>query len=189
MTPYYRIKAKIHGLRLMLFAISLLAVSSCQSPDANTNQNTDNSSRVAIPMSLQTLALPTDTTSFTAKLFLDGGTTPIATSLPIATDGTQPMVSFTNITVATGMHTFTIQFEVETTSYGLTVLATAPSDSINVTAGSSQVLNFDLGNYNFNYDDDNDLVTNIDELDAGTPPNSNVCYTGVSILGSCALGA
>jgi len=192
MKSYHLWKFKVQNCRavignFMLIPMLALVIVGCGSPIGNNNTNEKNASRVSIPKSIQALALPVDTTSFTANLFLDEGTSAIA-SATITMDGTQKSVDFNDIAVAVGTHNFTIKFEVKTANYGL-ILASALSDTITITAGSSQILNFNRKNYNFDYDLDSDLVSNFDEIEAGSPPDDDVCVLGVSLVGYCSIGA
>ncbi|MFV2057251.1 MAG: hypothetical protein ACC707_12335 [Thiohalomonadales bacterium] len=174
---------KIAVYYITIVLIFLIAGCSSESDDSKTDKIA--MSGIAIPNSIQALALPSNTSSFTANLYLDDASEPLA-SATIAI-GNQNTVGFNNIDVSTGMHSFRIEFILVTADYELT-LASVRSDSIDITAGSSNVLDFQISNYNYDYDLDNDRVTNIEEIAANSPPNNDKCVLGVSLIGHCKLG-
>jgi len=178
-----------HFIILNFAIITIVSFSGCDSQSQNdiSINNPGTPSQFVIPPALRSFALPTDTTAYSARLYLDDASSPIATS-PIATDGSDTTVSFDNITVAVGTHTFTLKFQLETSKFGTTILATALSDTIIIKAGTASTLNFEITRYVYP-DDDNDLVPNIDEIAAGTPPTRDDCYVGLSFLNRCRLGA
>jgi len=165
------------GLWTIVLFLSLLMLG-CSDSDL-VNNKADESTGVAIPSLISALVVPSDTTAFTANLFLDSGTTPIA-SANIATDGTQTTVSFSGVRVDIGTHRFTLEFALVTATYGELYLATVTSEPIDVSDGATQSLNFDVTKYLYP-DDDNDLVSNLDEIIRGTDPTVDESHTVSSI--------
>jgi hypothetical protein len=70
---------------------------------------------------------------------------------------------------------------------GTSVTLSSTSSSIDVVEGSNP-LDISSTTYVTTYDDDDDGVTNLDEMNAGTSPSDPTCVLGVSVLGSCTLG-
>lgn len=127
-----------------------------------------------------------------ARLYMDSGTTPLREQI-VATDGTlnsDDTVTFNGVGVPAGSHTFTIKFEyVPIGSDVSIVLATATTPTVDLAPGSKTTLSeyFTAGNYSF-IDSDEDQVSNLKELIAGSPIDDDVCVIGVSLIGHCALG-
>ena len=178
-------KKRLSNIFLWLFISLFLSLVSACSNGPSENVDSGSSQGIAIPTAISRLALPTDTVSFTAAIFLDENASPLA-SKSIANGETT--IGFSDLEVPIGNHTFTLKFRLETKDYDI-LLATSVSNPVEITEGSNQSLSFDINNYNYNYDNDSDLVLNIDEIKAGSPPDKDTCVIGVSYLDHCSLGA
>ncbi len=153
------------GLWVFIFLFPWL-IAACSNDTINGNNG--DSSGIAIPVAISALAIPSDTTSFTASLFLDGDTSPLATT-DIATDGSQNTVNFTDLSVPVGTHILTLEFVLTTEAYDALVLASVAHEPIEVSAGTSYALSFDITDYDYP-DQDGDGASNLTELNYGSDP-------------------
>ena len=152
-------------LWIIVLLLSWLIVA-CSTDKATNNKGDSNG--VVIPTLISALTLPGDTTSFTASLYLDSNTSPIA-SVEIARDGSQATVDFSNLSVPIGTHILSIKFALVTNTLGTLVLATAEHAPIDVSTGSSHTLSFDINDYVYP-DDDGVGASNLSEVNNGTDP-------------------
>ena len=83
------------------------------------------------------------------------------------------------------IHSVLIQFEY-TDSSGNTVTVATASNTVDLSSGDASI-SFAETDYNIDYDDDEDGLTNAEELAAGTSPIDSGCILGVSLIGSCTL--
>ncbi len=70
---------------------------------------------------------------------------------------------------------------------GTNIILSSASSSIDVVEGANP-LDISSTTYVTTYDEDNDGITNLDEINAGTSPLDTTCVLGVSIIGNCTLG-
>ena len=84
------------------------------------------------------------------------------------------------------VHTVKIEFEYTDSSNNTVTVATA-STSVDLSSGDGSVSFTDTDYDLASYDDDNDGLSNAEELAAGTSPIDSGCVIGVSLIGNCTL--
>lgn len=88
--------------------------------------------------------------------------------------------------LSVGTHTVNVEI-VFIYNNGTSITLSSASSTIDVVDGANS-LDISSISYVTNYDDDNDGVSNLDEMNAGTSPSDPTCVLGVSVIGSCTLG-
>jgi len=157
----------------------------CDLINRNNESTVNDWDGVAVPLAIINSNLPGNTY---ARLYMDEGATPLREQI-VTTDGSQATVTFANVEVPAGSHSFTIRFENQSSSFGLVELARAQSPAVDLAPSSTSDLSEFFINDNYYFTDtDSDHVTNLDELIAGSPPDDDVCVVGVSKIGFCSLG-
>ena len=97
---------------------------------------------------------------------------------------TAASASITNLSI--GSHTVKVEV-VFTYNNGMSIVLLSASSNVNVVNGAN-LLDIKSSTYANNYNDDNDGVNNLDEINAGTSPYDSTCVIGVSVINSCTLG-
>lgn len=107
--------------------------------------------------------------------------------------GTQQDMQIVNTTASTsisglsvGTHTIDIEI-VFIYNNGTSITLSSASSTLNVVDGANP-LDISSISYVTSYDDDNDGVSNLDEMNAGASPTDPECVLDVSVIGSCTLG-
>ena len=141
--------------------------------------------------------VPSSTLSIQATLVLDLSTTDGNLLVWITIDGGTriPMsidsaagTSSTSITLSRTIHTVLIEFEF-TDGVNTITLATVTS-TVDLSSGDAS-LSFTDADYITDYDDDNDGISNLDEIISGTDPlvaDISDCILDTSFIGDCTLG-
>ena len=171
-------------LKLIFSACFVLALSACSSDD-DTVATADTVTE--IPQFIQKLAL--NTTDPNASLLAwitidgDGGTRTQMTIDSVA--GT----SSTSITLSRTIHTVLVEFEF-TDGVDTITLATATKE-IDLSAGDASLTYADTDYETASYDDDNDGISNLNEIIIGSDPlvpDASDCILDTSVIGGCTLG-
>jgi len=160
--------------RLLILVIAIFALSACG--DSSNSQPTSMTSVTELPSSV--LILPSGGL-LRAYISIDGGArTELSISSNTAT-GTIPSLS-------REIHTVLIEFTYTDTTNNTVTVATA-SKPVDLSSGDANVSFADADYDLASYDDDNDGLSNAEELAAGTSPVDSGCVIGVSLVGSCTL--
>ena len=92
-----------------------------------------------------------------------------------------------NISLPAGSYSLVLQFTVNDDVYGEVIVATSSAVDIDVASGQTTEADFSTATYTY-LDNDNDGVSNLDELYAGTNPGDSTCILDTSQLDGCTLG-
>jgi len=154
--------------------------------DANEGKTSNNVSAFKIPAVVQAISPPSGS-SLQAFISVDGGA-----RQAMVIDNTAGTANITIDGLSLASHSFVIDFEL--------VFDNDPSNPItlaratlnqNISAGDNTLSVVD-GDFDTNFDDDNDGITNVVEVDSSagggsTNPNNSDCVIGSSLIGSCTL--
>lgn len=182
----YRILACIKNVLLISSLPVLLLVAGCSSSDSSggvTARNDDQGDGIELPVAINAGALPSNG-SLNAYISVDGGP-----RQALAVDLATQTVSGSLNGISTGSHQFLIEV-VFAYDNGTEVMLGRASVTMDVGSGDNS-LTVNSGDYNTTFDDDNDGVSNLAELNAGTDPTNPAdtdCVIGTSAIGNCVIG-
>jgi hypothetical protein len=169
---------------LFLFICAYL-LSGCGSEGDSTRTSSsgqDEHVSFQLPKAVFGNKLDQNTGALSATISVDGGN-----PTPMTISGTTASATLNNIPA--GLTAFTILFTYDLPPYGPLDIARA-SKEIDVTTGNN-TLNFLVSDYDtVSFDEDNDGISNIVELDenSSTSPVVTLCILGTAQLGECELG-
>jgi hypothetical protein len=170
---------------LFLFITAFL-LSGCGSESDSTDaasSGQDEHVSFQLPKAVFGNKLDQNTGALGATISVDG-----SSPIPMTISGTTASVTLNNIPA--GLTTFTILFTYDLPPYGPLDVALAYKE-IDVTTGNNTV-NFQVSDYDTaSFDEDNDGISNIVELDenSSTSPVVTLCILGTAQLGECELGS
>jgi len=175
----------------LFLLLSAFLLSGCGSENDSTDTGSsgqDEHVSLQLPKSIFGNKLDQNAGTLKATISVDGGN-PIQMTI----SGTTASVTLTNI--PTDLTTFTILFTYDLALSGsdshVSLDIAQASKEINVTTGNN-TLNFLVSDYDTaSFDDDNDGISNIVELDenSSTSPLMTLCILGSAQLGDCELGS
>lgn len=158
-----------------MWAVGLITLAACS--DNSNGPPTTTTSVTQLPASV--LTLPPGG-SLQAYISVDGGTRQAMDIDLVAHTATATIPNLSR-----GTHTISIEYEFTDSSNNTYTVATV-EQTVDLSAGDASI-EIAANAYNTNYDDDNDGLTNAQELAAGTSPVDSACVFGVSLIGSCTL--
>lgn len=144
-------------IRLLMTACLLAVISACNNSNSS---NTETTSVTKVPASIQKLTLPSGT--LRAWVTVDGGT-----RIEMTIDSVAGTASATIPGLTRDTHTVLIEYELTDTN-GTITLASA-SQTADLSEGPLTIT-FTDSDYNTSYDEDNDGLTNVEELAMGKNP-------------------
>ena len=147
---------------LLVTAFLLAALSAC----GNSNNNSETTSVVKLPINIQKLTLPSG--ALTAWITVDD----IQTQMTIDSVAGTASATITGLTLDT--HTVLIEFKF--TDSNQTILIATSSRSVDLSAGSATI-SFADEDYDTGYDEDQDGLSNIDELAWGKNPFGQAAFS------------
>ncbi len=148
----------------LLVYFSLTGLTGCD----NTDDPANNNEGIAIPVAIATVALPAGST-LVANLYVDKEIMPEPVDFQTVNKG-ESTVSFVDIPVTPGRHTFTLEFTYELGEEPPIILASANLQK-DLAPGSSTPVNFIEDDYIYP-DDDEDNIDNLTEIENGSDPNN-----------------
>ena len=156
---------KINNFGVVFLILSLLSCSD-QSKEENQNGGLSNLT-IPIPISITAKAL----SSGNLKAYVTCDVNQNERKPVDEINSNTGRVIATCAEIDLGEHSFRIEFEFESMKYGKTFVLATAQKSLNVVPGSN-TLQFLNSEYKKDYDDDNDNLTNLDELNSGTDPTN-----------------
>ena len=171
---------KLH-LALMAIVLALILTGCGQESDQDEVSLSDDTLTAPLPIALKL----TPTQTLVVKV-IDGGTTIPCTNLSV---NTVDETFSCKITLLGGRHTLTLIHSVIDSTYGPDPVPVATTSGIvvDVVPGQTTPADFSLANLTYD-DDDNDGISNLDELAAGTYPQGDECILDHSFIDNCTLG-
>ncbi|MCW9013779.1 MAG: hypothetical protein OQL06_08355 [Gammaproteobacteria bacterium] len=161
--------------KLLLAFVFFLTISAC----SNDNTEATTETVTEIPDVIQKFTLTTPGT-LRAWITVDAGA---RTEMTIDSVAGTASATITGLTRAS--HTVLIEYEFTDNTGNITVTLATASNTIDLSSGDGS-LAFSGTDFDTSYDDDNDGVSNMDEIANGTDPWS--CLIGTSLIGNCTLG-
>jgi hypothetical protein len=167
----------------LLLTVLALTLSGCsQSSNRDAGSVSNDTLSAPLPIALRALAL--DKTNLVVEVVDGSGAPQACTNLSV--DQVNGTYSCT-VTLSGGSHTLSLIFSVIDPTYGTVQVATTSGVVVDVVPGQTTPADFTLATLTLD-DNDGDGISNLDELDAGTNPNSSECTLDYSHIGSCTLG-
>jgi len=160
------------------FCMAILVSSCGGGGSGNSSANSANQIELSTTVNVDVNNLPQDG-MLHVYVSVDGGA---QQDMQITNNDATALIS----NLPTGSHTIDIEVVFVYDNSATLVLSSATS-SVNVAEGSS-LLDIANTSYISTYDDDNDGVSNLDEINAGSPPFDSSCVLEVSVVGDCTLG-
>lgn len=167
-------------------ACSLLLLTAACNNDSASNVELSSGSQQGIPIPAAIQARVTAVGTLNANLYCDGVKQSMTITGDIATGTGEAQGSCTGLSTSSS-HTITVEFEfVSTTFGGPFILATATKTNVQAVAGSTSL---EVVESDYTYpDDDNDMISNLDELNGDFDPTSDECILDHSLIDNCTLG-
>jgi len=161
-----------------------LLLSACS--DSTDNKTTNNVSAFKIPAAVQAITPPSGS-SLQAFITVDGGS---RQAMTIDNSAGTANIIINGLSIAN--HSFIIDFELvfdSTPNKPISLARATLNQNINAGNNTLKVIDSD---FDTSFDDDNDGITNVVEVDAtagggSTNPNNSDCVIGSSLIGSCTL--
>lgn len=171
----------LHPMLVLLCAVLLSITSACSNDGSSSvTVQQQNTGTINMPVGINAANLPADG-SLHAYIRVDDQA---RQELTVDLGGNTISGSISGI--SNGIHTFVIEV-VFTYDSGTEVMLATASKQLDVSTGDNN-LTIVSSDYVTNFDSDNDGLTNLEEINNGTPPVDPACVLGTSMLGSCSLG-
>lgn len=166
----------------LLLTVLALGLSGCGQESGQDEASNDTFS-ARLPIELRALALDKD--SLLVQVVVDGGAPQTCTGLTVNTGaGTYSC----NITLPAGSYTISLVYSVIDTAGTFIVAKTSDMD-VTVVAGQTAEPDISAATVDYNFDNDNDGINNINELDEGSNPTVSSYYVGGTVTGLFGSGA
>ncbi len=155
------ITSTVRLLRIIILIMFFVVLTACIEQDRNVNtvpsgSESGEASGMQIPSALQARPLPTPS-ALRADLYVDNEADP----RPMTINGTQVELTVSGLSI--GQHSFIIEFKYYSDTYGTEVIVSRSNEkTIQINQGDNN-LGFTDSDYDISMDDDEDLVTNLDE--------------------------
>jgi len=177
------VSTRLHLVALMTILL-MLTLSGCSQTTRQDKISVSNDA-ISAPLPNALMALTLDETSLIVEVIVDNAAPRTCTNLSI--DQTNNIFSC-DITLPAGTYALILNYSVIDTTYGTVRVATTPDIEVNVIAGQTTPADFSTTTLIYD-DNDNDGISNLDELDEGSNPATPSYYVGGTISGLSGSGA
>lgn len=179
----YSTKSKLQPINIILVIIlaSFLFACSNKGDGTSTVTSSQNGGGIAIPNVILAANLPT---SGTLRGFITVDDVTVF-EMDISANGEQASVTFNT---SPGLHKFIIEFRFDSTEYSATYILARAEKMFDIQNGDNNIDFADTPYDTLLFDNNNNNISNIAELEAGNNPGDTTCVLGSSLLGSCVLG-